>query len=146
MMKGEPRGNRIQVFEQSGALVDETLFAPSTLDSGSSFVPVLSNDPEQRWLYLAAGTDHKICILRWSDLAVVSEVGRDGRQLGRFLRPHGLRIHPRGNLDIGEASTGRRIQDSSSRIPRERTSSIFAGSRSGEWRMQSDAPPPSSNI
>jgi DNA-binding beta-propeller fold protein YncE len=104
------RGNRIQVFEQSGKFVAEKIIAPATLASGSSFVPVLSRDPQQQWLYLADGTNHKIWILRRSDLEVVGEFGRGGRQLGQFLRPHGMSIDSKGNLYVGEASTGRRIQ------------------------------------
>jgi DNA-binding beta-propeller fold protein YncE len=104
------RGNRIQVFEQSGKFVTEKIIAPATLSSGSSFVPVLSKDPQQEWLYLADGTNHKIWILRRSTMDVVGEFGRGGRQLGQFLRPHGMSVDSKGNLYVGEASTGRRIQ------------------------------------
>jgi DNA-binding beta-propeller fold protein YncE len=104
------RGNRIQVFEQSGKFVSEKVIAPATLSSGSAFVPVLSKDPQQTWLYLADGTNHKIWILRRSTMEVVGEFGRGGRQLGQFLRPHGMSIDSKGNLYVGEASTGRRIQ------------------------------------
>jgi DNA-binding beta-propeller fold protein YncE len=104
------RGNRIQVFEQSGKFVMEKVIAPATLSSGSSFVTVLSKDAQQQWLYLADGTNHKIWILRRSTMEVVGEFGRGGRQLGQFLRPHGMSIDSKGNLIVGEASTGRRVQ------------------------------------
>ncbi len=104
------RGNRVQVFRQDGEFVEEVFLAPETLASGSSFVPVLSGDADQEWLYLADGTNHKVWILRRSDLEVVGEFGRGGRQLGQFLRPHGMGIDSDGNLYVGEASTGRRIQ------------------------------------
>lgn len=104
------RGNRIQVFEQSGTFVSEKIIAPATLSSGSSFVIVLSKDPQQQWLYLADGTNHKIWVLRRSTMEVVGEFGRGGRQLGQFLRPHGMSIDSKGNLYVGEASTGRRVQ------------------------------------
>jgi DNA-binding beta-propeller fold protein YncE len=113
------RGNRIQVFQQSGAFVAEAFVAPETLASGSSFVPVLSNDPEQSWLYLADGTNHKIWTLDRSTLEVVGEFGRGGRQVGQFLRPHGMSIDSQGNLYVGEASTGRRIQKFTLRTPQE---------------------------
>ncbi|MCH2461587.1 MAG: hypothetical protein MK239_11240, partial [Gemmatimonadetes bacterium] len=67
-------------------------------------------DPEQHWLYLADGTNHKVWILRRSDLEVVGDFGRGGRQLGQFLRPHGMSIDSQGNVYVGEASTGRRVQ------------------------------------
>ncbi|MEK9507399.1 hypothetical protein WI460_04255 [Gemmatimonadota bacterium Y43] len=104
------RGNRIQVFERDGTFVQEAFIAPETLASGSAFVPVLSNDPDQRWLYLADGTNHKVWILDRATLEVVGDFGRGGRQVGQFLRPHGMSIDSHGNLYVGEASTGRRIQ------------------------------------
>lgn len=104
------RGNRIQVFRQDGEFVAEKLIQPRTLASGSAFVIQLSPDPEQRWLYLADGTNHKVWILRRSDLEVVGDFGRGGRQVGQFLRPHGMGVDSRGNIYVGEASTGRRVQ------------------------------------
>lgn len=104
------RGNRIQVFQHDGTFVTEKTVAPRTLSSGSAFVIALSPDPEQEWLYLADGTNHKVWILRRSDLEVVGEFGRGGRQVGQFLRPHGMGIDSHGNLYVGEASTGRRVQ------------------------------------
>ncbi len=104
------RGNRIQAFDQSGAFQAERIVAPTTLASGSAFVVAFSPDAEQRWLYLADGTNHKVWILRRSDLEIVGEFGRGGRQLGQFLRPHGMSVDSRGNIYVGEASTGRRVQ------------------------------------
>jgi DNA-binding beta-propeller fold protein YncE len=103
-------GNRVQVFRQNGEFVAERVVAPETRASGSAFVPVLSVDPEQRWLYLADGTNHKVWILRRSDLAVMGEFGQGGHFVGQFLRPHGMSVDSRGNLYVGEASTGRRVQ------------------------------------
>jgi sugar lactone lactonase YvrE len=104
------RGNRIQVFDHQGKFLAEKVIAPATLSSGSAFVPVLSPDPQQTWLYVADGTNHKVWILRRSDLDIVGEFGRGGRQLGQMLRPHGMSIDQQGNLYVGEASTGRRVQ------------------------------------
>jgi sugar lactone lactonase YvrE len=104
------RGNRIQVFRQDGTFVQERIVAPRTLASGSAFIITLSPDPEQQWLYLADGTNHKVWIMRRSDLEIVGEFGRGGRQVGQFLRPHGMDVDSHGNLYVGEASTGRRVQ------------------------------------
>lgn len=71
---------------------------------------MLSPDPQQQWLYVADGTNHKVWILRRSDLSIVGEFGRGGRQVGQMLRPHGMSIDAKGNLYVGEASTGRRVQ------------------------------------
>jgi sugar lactone lactonase YvrE len=102
------RGNRVQVFDHQGKFLAEKVVAPATLASGSAFVPVLS--PDEQWLYLADGTNHKVWILRRSDLEIVGAFGRGGRQVGQMLRPHGMSIDAQGNLYIGEASTGRRVQ------------------------------------
>jgi sugar lactone lactonase YvrE len=104
------RGNRVQVFDHQGKFIAEKVIAPATWSSGSAFVPVLSPDPQQTWLYVADGTNHKVWVLRRSDLEIVGDFGRGGRQLGQFLRPHGMSIDNQGNLYVGEASTGRRVQ------------------------------------
>lgn len=104
------RGNRIQAFTQAGEFVTEKGIAPDTRASGSAFVLALSPDPDQTWLYLADGTNHKVWTFRRSDLTEVGGFGRGGRQLGQFIRPHGMSVDSRGNLYVGEASTGRRIQ------------------------------------
>ena len=88
----------------------EKIIEEGTLASGSAFVIQLSPDKEQEWLYLADGTNHKVWILRRSDLEVAGGFGRGGRQVGQFLRPHGMGVDSQGNIYVGEASTGRRIQ------------------------------------
>ena len=104
------RNNRIQVFEQNGEFVMEKIIEPRTLASGSAFVLAFSPDPDQQWLYMADGTNHKVWILRREDLEIVGEFGRGGHELGHMLRPHGMSADSRGNLYVGEASTGRRVQ------------------------------------
>lgn len=112
------RGNRIQVFDYAGQFVVEQIVAPLTRASGSAFVIALSPDVAQRWLYLADGTNHKVWILRRSDLEIVGEFGRGGRQVGQFIRPHGMGIDTQGNLYVGEASTGRRVQKFTAQNPK----------------------------
>lgn len=104
------RGNRIQVFRQNGEFVMEKIIAPRTLASGSAFVFALSPDEAQKWLYMADGTNHKVWILERETLEIIGEFGRGGRQVGQFLRPHGMSADSEGNLYVGEASTGRRVQ------------------------------------
>ena len=62
------RGNRIQVFNRTGVFLNERIIEPATRASGSAFVPVLSRDTEQRWLFLADGTNHKVWIM---DLSLI---------------------------------------------------------------------------
>jgi len=103
-------GGATPTAEAASKFLAEKVVAPATLSSGSAFVVVLSPDAQEQWLYLADGTNHKVWILRRSDLEIVGEFGRGGRQVGQFLRPHGMSIDSQGNLYVGEASTGRRVQ------------------------------------
>jgi DNA-binding beta-propeller fold protein YncE len=96
-------GTRVQVFDHAGTFVAEKQVP-------GSFVVGFSPDAEQQWLYLADGTNHKVWILRRSDLEIVGDFGRGGRQVGQFLRPHGMGVDSQGNVYVGEASTGRRVQ------------------------------------
>ena len=104
------RGNRIQTFLRDGTFVEEKTIAPLTRASGSAFVLAMSPDAGQRWLYLADGTNHKVWILERSSMEVMGEFGRGGRQAGQFIRPHGMDVDSHGNIYVGEASTGRRVQ------------------------------------
>ncbi len=93
-----------ELLEQRGVLVfpkidfddDEQIAFTKTL---GTFAPEMQD-----------GTNHKIWILRRSDMEVIGEFGHGGRQVGQMLRPHGMSIDSRGNLYVGEASTGRRVQ------------------------------------
>ena len=104
------RGNRIQVFDQSGKFIREKVIAPARWRRDRRSCPCCRQRTTQQWLYMADGTNHKVWILRRSDLEVVGEFGRGGRQVGQMLRPHGMSVDSKGNLYVGEASTGRRVQ------------------------------------
>ncbi len=101
------RNNRVQVFQQSGEFVQERVVAPWTLSSGSAHDVALSADPEQRFLYLMDGVNHKIWILRRSNLELVGEFGRGGYQRGEFIRPHNMDTDSQGNVYSSEAETQR---------------------------------------
>ena len=94
------RGNRIQVFDQKGKFIKEKIIAPRTLASGSAFVLVLSPDRAEQWLYMADGTNHKVWILRRSDL-------EDRRR----VRPR----RPPGRTDAAAARDERRFERQSLR-------------------------------
>jgi len=99
------RGNqRIQVFHKDGSFVMERVVAPG-MDI------VFSPDPQQTFLYLADGDNHKIFVLRRSDLEVLGDFGDSGP--GQVRRPHGIGIDSHGNLYTGEQADqtdGRRAQ------------------------------------
>jgi hypothetical protein len=114
--------NRIQVFEKSGKFVKEMIIAKETgsvsttvgaqplYSAGSVWDLAFSNDPQQRWLYVADGHNKKIRILRRETLAEVGSIGGGGRQVGRFLTPSTVAVDSRGNLYTGEAYHTKRVQ------------------------------------
>jgi hypothetical protein len=69
-----------------------------------------SADPQQRFLYVADGTQHKIWIVDRLELTVVGEFGGPGTGPGQFGRPHNIATDSRGNIYVAEAHPGRRFQ------------------------------------
>jgi hypothetical protein len=59
---------------------------------------------------VADGQNQKVRILRRSDLELIGEFGRGGRQIGNFTRVHNIAVDSRGNIYTTEAADGRRIQ------------------------------------
>jgi len=102
--------NRLQVFQRDGTFQTERSIRPSTLGSGSVSALVLSNDSEQRWLFIADGTNNVIWIVERQSLEVRSHFGRLGKNAGQFYRLHNLDIDSRGNLYTTEVNAGQRVQ------------------------------------
>jgi DNA-binding beta-propeller fold protein YncE len=102
--------NRLQVFQKSGQFVREAFVRPETLGSGSVSGVVLSRDADQRWLFVADGTNNVVWILDRGSLTVVDHFGRLGKSAGQFYRLHNLDIDSRGNLYSTEVNAGQRIQ------------------------------------
>jgi DNA-binding beta-propeller fold protein YncE len=102
--------NRIQQFGKDGSFVREAFFRPETLSMGSAWDLAFSPDPDQRWLYLADGTNNKIWILSRETLEVAGSFGRNGRYAGELHWVHNVAVDSRGNLYTGEVDTGQRVQ------------------------------------
>jgi sugar lactone lactonase YvrE len=75
--------------------------------SGAAFAVALSPDTEQRFLYVADGTEHKVWILRRRDLQVLGAIGAEGSAPGQFGIPHNVATDAQGNLYVTEAIPGR---------------------------------------
>ncbi|MEX1211913.1 MAG: hypothetical protein WEA36_03630 [Balneolaceae bacterium] len=124
--------SRIQIFERDGIFVDELFIHPETRSSGSTWdlepdspgyeqkladlVPgstwdvALSEDPDQRWLYVADGTNNRIWIVNRMTLRVEGHFGRGGKQAGQFGWLHNLAVDSNGNLYTGEVAQEKRAQ------------------------------------
>jgi DNA-binding beta-propeller fold protein YncE len=104
------KNDRIQVFRKDGTFVKEAFVSKSTLAEGSVWDMAFSNDPQQRFLYVADGSDQTVWILQRDTLAVVSNVGAGGRWPGHFYGVGSIAVDSNGNLYTGETYEGKRLQ------------------------------------
>ena len=75
-------GDRIQAFHQNGKFVKEGIIAPQTMGLGSAYD--LDFTPDQKYFYVADGTNHKVWILQRDSLEIVGSIGREGSNPGEF--------------------------------------------------------------
>ena len=104
---------RIQVFQKDGTFVNEALLEAPLSDGSIGGTPwdiAMSGDPEQQYLYISDGGNHRIHILRRETLEAVGSFGRRGRWGGQFESPHSVAIDSHGNLFVAETLDGRRVQ------------------------------------
>lgn len=102
--------DRIQVFKPDGTFVREKIVEPKTLGSGSVWDIAFSNDPAQRFLYVADGENDKVHILDRATLEVLTSFGDGGRQPGEFYGVHSIATDSKGNIYTTETYHGRRVQ------------------------------------
>jgi DNA-binding beta-propeller fold protein YncE len=104
------RNNRIQVFRKDGTFVKEGLVAKATRGEGSVWDIAFSSDPQQRFLYVADGSNQKVWVLDRESLATISSVGAGGRWPGHFYGVGSVAVDAAGNLYTGETYEGKRLQ------------------------------------
>lgn len=102
--------DRIQVFKTDGTYVKETFIAKNTLGDGSTFDVALSRDPQQKYLYVADGSNMKIHVLLRDTLEVLTTFGDGGRQPGAFYAVHSIATDSKGNIYTTETYRGQRVQ------------------------------------
>ena len=102
--------DRIQAFTTAGEYVNETWIEPDTLGDGSTFDVAISRDPEQKYLYVADGSNQRIHILDRTSLEILTSFGDGGRQPGQFYAVHSIATDSKGNLYTTETYHGRRVQ------------------------------------
>ncbi len=104
------QNDRIQVFRKDGTFVKEAFVSKTTTGDGSVWDVAFSNDPEQRFLYVADGQDQKVFVLERETLAVVGNFGRGGRYPGSFFGVGSIATDSKGNVYTGETYEGKRLQ------------------------------------
>jgi DNA-binding beta-propeller fold protein YncE len=102
--------DRIQVFQTDGKFVKEAFFAKDTLGSGSAWDITFSKDPQQRYIFLADGTNEKVRIILRETLEELTNFGDGGRQPGQFFGVHSIAADSKGNLYTTETYEGKRVQ------------------------------------
>ena len=101
--------NRIQAFTVDGTFVKEGYVQRDAKGTGTAYGVALSRDPQQRFVYVADGSNDRIAIVDRSRLEVIGSIGRPGRNAGEFFHAHSIATDPKGNILVGE-SQGYRVQ------------------------------------
>ena len=102
--------DRIQVFKKDGTFVKEAFIAKRTLGDGSAWDIAFSKDPQQKYIFLADGSNEKIYILLRDTLEILTAFGDGGRQPGQFYAVHSIAADSKGNIFTTETYRGQRVQ------------------------------------
>jgi DNA-binding beta-propeller fold protein YncE len=102
--------DRIQVFKKDGTFVKEAIIAKRTLGDGSVWDIAFSKDPQQKYIFLADGSNEKVYIILRDTLEILTSFGDGGRQPGEFYAVHSIAADSKGNLFTTETYRGQRVQ------------------------------------
>jgi hypothetical protein len=102
--------DRIQVFKTDGTFVKEAFIERNTLGDGSVFDIAFSKDPQQKYLYVADGSNMRVHIVDRATLEVLTSFGDGGRQPGEFYAVHSIATDSKGNIFTAETYRGQRVQ------------------------------------
>ena len=102
--------DRIQVFEKGGRFVREFRIEPETLQNGSVWDMVFTEDPAQKYMIIANGANGHLLVAERETGRVVSTFSRPGRMAGELRWVHNLAMDSKGNLYTAEVGFGRRAQ------------------------------------
>jgi len=104
------QADRVQVFRADGSFVKEAFYAKNTLGSGSAWDIAFSRDPQQKYLFLADGTNEKVRVVLRETLEELTSFGDGGRQPGQFFGVHSIATDSKGNIYTTETYEGKRLQ------------------------------------
>ena len=102
--------DRIQIFQKSGKFVDEIFVETNTLGDGSTWDIAFSRDPQQKYMFLADGTNEKIHVFDRVAKKELTNFGDGGRQPGEFYAVHSIATDSKGNIYTTETYEGKRLQ------------------------------------
>ncbi|MBI4887928.1 MAG: hypothetical protein HY824_12610 [Acidobacteria bacterium] len=124
---GERGQNRIEVFTTDGKFVKEFYVSPNTPGQrvtegcgglantkfppcGTTYKLAMSRDPQQKFLYIADGTNNKVWILDRQSGRTLGSFGRNGRYAGQLHWINAIAMDSKGNIYTGEVEQLKRIQ------------------------------------
>jgi DNA-binding beta-propeller fold protein YncE len=102
--------DRYQIFRKDGTFVSEHFFERNTRLNGSVYEIAFSPDPEQKFIYMADGSNGEVRIVERATNQTVGRFGRVGRQAGEFTALHNIAVDRAGNIYTAEVANGERIQ------------------------------------
>jgi DNA-binding beta-propeller fold protein YncE len=123
------QANRLQVFQPDGKFVKEAIYAKNTLGSGSAWDLAFSRDSNQRFIFLADGTNEKVRVILRETLEEITSFGDGGRQPGQFYGVHSIATDSKGNVYTTETYEGKRLQ----KFVFKGVGSVPAGSQGVLW-------------
>ena len=121
----ERGSDRIQVFKKQGKFVKQFWVHPSTQSRGAKcggiwsttdppcgtvYHLALSTDREQRYIFVADGTNNMVWILNRQTGALDGSFGGNGRYAGQLHWIDTVAVDSKGNVYTGEVEDGKRIQ------------------------------------
>ena len=77
---------------------------------GTAVAVSFSRDPGQKFMFVTNEDDEQIEILDRAGGRILGHFGRGGHQLGGFTHAHHIAVDSKGNIYVGEVSTGERVQ------------------------------------
>jgi len=117
--------NRIQVFTTDGEWVKDFHVRPETPARGAGcggiwhatappcgtvYNLALSRDPEQKYVFVADGTNNRVWILDRQSGETLGSFGGNGRYAGQLHWIDSIKVDSKGNIYTGEVEDGKRIQ------------------------------------
>jgi len=102
--------DRIQVFKPDGTFVKEIIIAKNTLGDGSVWDIAFSKDSQQKYIFLADGSNEKIYVIQRDSMEILTSFGDGGRQPGLFYAVHSIATDSKGNIFTTETYRGQRVQ------------------------------------
>jgi hypothetical protein len=123
---GERGQNRISIYTKQGQWVKDYYVSPNTPSQratncgglaktdmppcGTTYKMVFSKDPEQKYMYVADGTNNHVWILDHKTGKTLGSFGSNGKYAGQLHWINAIGTDMQGNIYTGEVEQAKRIQ------------------------------------